>query len=195
MTELVDEQVTAELEGGFVVFRLGMRINRLWKVHRWLPILRAGRRLLSEVEASPDTGFLASDSRFGVRTLEIVQYWRSFEDLRSYALDPDFGHAPSMKRTMDRMEESDDVAIWHETYVVDEGSYETVYYNAPPTGLGKAGTLRSTEGRRRTAAGRLGLTDGEDFSYETRGEGAEPVEPEQRARRGGGRGRSPPRTS
>jgi hypothetical protein len=29
MTELITERVTAELEGGFVVFRIGMRINTL----------------------------------------------------------------------------------------------------------------------------------------------------------------------
>jgi hypothetical protein len=169
MTEIINEQVTAELDGGFVVFRLGMRINALWKVHRWLPVFRAGRKMLAEVDANPDTGLLAYDSRVGIRDLEIVQYWRSFEDLRNYALDPEFSHAPSMKSTMERMKESDDVGIWHELYVVDDDSYETVYYNAPPTGLGKAGTLHETDGKRKTAAGRLGLTDGDDFAYETRG--------------------------
>jgi hypothetical protein len=178
MTEIIDEQVTGELDGGFVVFRLGMRINRLWKVHRWLPILRAAGRMIDEVESDPDTGFLAFERRFGIRDLETVQYWRSFEDLRNYALDPDSSHAPAMRSTMERMEESDDVGLWHELYVVDDDSYETVYYNTPPTGLGKAGTLHPAEGTRGTAAGRLGLTDGDDFSYGSPGVEADSVETE-----------------
>jgi hypothetical protein len=28
---------TAEIEGDFVVFLIGMRLNRPWKVHQWLP--------------------------------------------------------------------------------------------------------------------------------------------------------------
>ena len=28
------EHLTAELEGGFVVFLIGMRVNKLWKVRR-----------------------------------------------------------------------------------------------------------------------------------------------------------------
>ena len=34
-----------------------------------------------------------------------------------------------------------DVGIWHETYVVRPGAYETVYNNMPPWGLGAAGRL------------------------------------------------------
>lgn len=31
------ERLTANLEGNFVVFLIGMRINNPWKVHKWLP--------------------------------------------------------------------------------------------------------------------------------------------------------------
>ncbi len=30
------------------------------------------------------------------------------------------------------------MGIWHETYVVPEGSYESIYGDMPPYGLGKA---------------------------------------------------------
>jgi len=178
MTEIINEQVTAELDGGFAVFRLGMRINTLWKVHEWVPILRAGREMTAEVAADSETGLLAFERRFGLRDIEIVQYWRSFEALRNYALDPEFSHAPSMRSTMERMERSDAVGIWHELYLVDDGSYEAVYYNAPPTGLGKAGTLSPTDGTNRTAAGRLGMTEGDDFSYGPHGVEAESLDTE-----------------
>jgi len=175
MTPIIDEQVTAELDDGFVVFRLGMRINSFWKVHEWIPILRAATSMIDEIDADPETGFLAVERRLGIRNLELIQYWRSFEALRTYALDPEFSHAPSMRETLERMEETDAVGIWHETYIVDDDSYETLYYNAPPTGLGKAGTLHRAEGAKRTAAGRLGVTDGEDFSYGSGGVASESV--------------------
>lgn len=166
MTDIIDEQVTAELEGGLVVMRLGMRINRLWKPHRWLPLIRANLQMLDELEAAPEVGMLAYDTKLGIRHFENVLYWTSFEDLRSWALDPDHRHAPSMRGTMDRLEASDDVGLWHEVYVVDDDAYETVYYNMPPVGLGKAAERHPTEGQRRTAAGRLGLSDGDDYRYE-----------------------------
>jgi hypothetical protein len=177
MTALNTERVTAELDGDFVVFRIGMRVNTLWKIHKWLPVFRAMPKMLDELEADPESGLLAYDTKLGIRNHETVQYWRSFEDLRGYALDPKARHAPAMKWTNEQMRESTDVGIWHETYLVRDDEYETVYHNAPPIGLGKAGTLSPATERRRTAAGRLGLTDGDDVSYEEDGVRSEPVEP------------------
>jgi len=161
MTAIDTRRVTAELDGDFVVFRIGMRVNALWKVHKWLPVFRAMGRMLDELEADPESGLLAYDAKLGIRNHETVQYWRSFEALRAYALDPDARHAPAMKWTNEQMDETDDVGIWHETYLVRDGQYETVYHNTPPIGIGKAGErYPATEGRR-TAAGRLGWIEGE----------------------------------
>lgn len=177
MAELNTERVTAELDGDFVVFRIGMRINTLWKVHEWLPVFRAMPKMLDELEADPESGLLAYDTKLGIRNHEVVQYWRSFERLRDYALDSTARHAPAMKWTNQQMRKSDAVGIWHETYLVQDGAYETVYDNAPAIGLGKAGTLYPATERRRTAAGRLGLTGGDDVSYEEDGVKSEPIEP------------------
>jgi len=177
MAELNTERVTAELDGDFVVFRIGMRINTLWKVHEWLPVLRAMPKMLDELEADAESGLLGYDTKLGVRNHEVVQYWRSFEQLRDYALDPDARHAPAMEWADQRMRGSAAVGIWHETYLVTDGAYETVYQNTPPIGLGKAGTLYSATEHRRTAAGRLGSAEGDDVSTEEdggRGGRAEP---------------------
>jgi hypothetical protein len=171
------ERVTAELDGDFVVFRIGMRINRLWKVHEWLPVFRAMPKMIDELEADADSGLLGYDVNLGVRNHEVVQYWRSFEQLRRYALDPEARHAPSIPWANELMRESDAVGIWHETYLVRDGAYETVYNNMPARGLGKAGKLTPATGRRRTAAGRLGWTEGEDVTIEDDGVRSEPVEP------------------
>ena len=174
MTDIITERVTAELERDFVVFRIGMRINTLWKVHEWLPILRAMPKMLEELEADPESGLLAYDSKLGIRNHESVQYWTSFEKLRSYALDADARHAPAMERTREQLQASDAVGIWHETYLVDDGAYETVYHNTPPTGLGKAGTQYPATERRRTAEGRFGQTAQADVSSGTDGVMSEP---------------------
>ncbi len=34
-------RVTATLEGDFVVFMIGMRFNKLWAIHKWLPVFLA----------------------------------------------------------------------------------------------------------------------------------------------------------
>ncbi|WP_288402040.1 DUF4188 domain-containing protein, partial [uncultured Deinococcus sp.] len=47
------------------------------------------------------------------------------------------------------------VVIWHETYVVGPGQYETVYVDMPRYGLGRAGRLVEAGGHRQSAEGRL----------------------------------------
>lgn len=178
MAELNTERVTAEVDGDFVVFRIGMRINRLWKVHEWLPVFRAMPKMLDELEDAPESGLLGYDTKLGIRNHEVVQYWRSFEKLREYALDSNARHAPTITWTNQQLRESDAVGLWHETYLIEDGAYETVYHNAPPIGLGKAGTLSPATDRRRTAAGRLGLTDWDDLSYGNDGVQSEPIEPQ-----------------
>jgi len=158
--------------------RLGLRINTLWKIHKWLPFIRANLAMLDELEAHPDVGMLAYDTKVGIRHFENVVYWRSFEALRSWALDGSFKHAPSMKQTMDELAASDAAGLWHEVYLIDAASYETVYYNLPPIGLGKAAPLFPTDGHRKTAAGRLGRTEGDDFAYEAGDVHAEPIDAE-----------------
>jgi hypothetical protein len=155
MPEIIDERVTAELDGDFVVFRIGMRINTLWKVQKWLPVFLAMPRLLSELEEDPTSGLLGYHRNLGIRNHMLLQYWESFEKLRSYALDPDARHAPAMKWTNRIVGETDAVGIWHETYLVREGDYETIYHNMPPRGLAKVGDLHAATGPRKSATGRF----------------------------------------
>jgi hypothetical protein len=64
---------------------------------------------------------------------------------------------------------SDVVDIWHETYLVRAGEYETVYDDVPAYGLGEVGDLVPAAGSRRSAAGRLGRTDGTDVAADESG--------------------------
>ena len=46
------------MKGEFVVFLIGMRINKPWKVRKWVPVFLTMPRMIKELEANPDSGFL-----------------------------------------------------------------------------------------------------------------------------------------
>ena len=48
MTEIRAERLTAEVESEFVVFLIGMRFNRVWKVWRWGPVALVMARMIRE---------------------------------------------------------------------------------------------------------------------------------------------------
>jgi hypothetical protein len=152
MAQVIATRVTAKIEGDFVVFIIGMRINKPWKLHKWLPVATAMPRMLRELERSPDSGFLGSIQSLGV----IVQYWRSFEHLEKYARARDQSHWPAWVAFNKRVGASrEDVGIWHETYRVRAGEYECVYSGMPLYGLAKASTMVEAAGPLESARGRL----------------------------------------
>jgi hypothetical protein len=155
MATVLAKRMTAEVEGEFVVFLIGMRINAFWKIHKWLPVVLAMPRMIRELSANADSGFLGTQAWFGNPSI-MVQYWRSFEHLERYAKDRDRTHWPAWVAFNKAVGSSGDVGIWHETYRVRPGDYECVYNNMPPFGLAKATKCVEATGRQETAAGRMG---------------------------------------
>ena len=152
MNTILSERMAAQIEGDFVVFLIGMRINKPWKVHKWWPVAMAMRRMLKELDAKPGLGLLGHFSSPNV----IVQYWRSFEQLETYARQPSQEHMPAWVDFNRRVGKSrGDVGIWHETYLVRAGQYEAVYSGMPAWGLGKASTLVPARGALQSARQRL----------------------------------------
>ncbi len=74
MPKLVTERVCAEVEGDVVVFLIGMRINKLWKVWKWLPVVAAMPKMLKELAAHPELGMLSARGHYGLRNLMVLQY-------------------------------------------------------------------------------------------------------------------------
>ena len=152
MAQVIPRRVTARMEGDFVVFLIGMRINKPWMVHKWLPVFFAMPRMLKELQRHPEAGCLGVINNLGV----IVQYWRSFEHLEAYARDRDKEHWPAWVDFNKRIGRSrGDVGIWHETYKIRAGEYECVYSGMPPYGLGKASSVVDATGHYESARGRL----------------------------------------
>ncbi|HEY4357512.1 MAG TPA: DUF4188 domain-containing protein [Acidobacteriaceae bacterium] len=147
---------TAQIEGDFVVFLIGMRINKLWAVHKWLPVSMAMPRMLKELFQQPELGLLHASTSVGGRTITVVQYWRSFEHLHEYAHARDKKHLPAWAEFNRRVGGNGAVGIYHETYLVPAGAYECVYANMPRFGLAKAGEMLPAVGRMQSARDRLG---------------------------------------
>ena len=79
--QVIPRRMSAKIDGDFVVFIIGMRVNKPWKVHKWVPVFLAMPRMLKELEKRKDAGLLGVQSA----GLTLVQYWRSFEALEAYA--------------------------------------------------------------------------------------------------------------
>src|SRR3712207_3216057 len=88
----------ASLEGDFVVFLIGMRVNQPLKARKWLPVFFAMPRMLKELEKRPEAGLLHYTQGFTTSGPMIVQWGRSFEHLERYARNPDARHLPAWKR-------------------------------------------------------------------------------------------------
>ncbi len=145
---------TAVIDRPFVVFLVGMRVNAWWKVHKWWPVVRAMTRMIQELQSEPAHGFLHAESWFG-RTSIMVQYWESFDALETYAHDRMLQHLRAWQQFNLDDKAGGDVGVWHETYEVAPGSFECVYTNMPPFGLGRVGRLIPAAGEHSGARKRL----------------------------------------
>ena len=91
MAKIIFQRMAARMEGDFVVFLVGMRINRFWKIHKWWPVAMAMPGMIKELESKPESGFLGAIPSFGFQ----VQYWKSFDHLMAYAKDREGRHFPA----------------------------------------------------------------------------------------------------
>jgi hypothetical protein len=170
MTRINPGRFTAELgdRKEVVVFIIGMRINRLLQVWRWMPVLAAMPKMIVELSRDPSLGLLAQPRTFlSGRVILLVQYWRSFEELERFARDPQRSHLGAWRDFNRRIRNNGSVGIFHETYRAPAEAIETVYANMPAFGLAGATACVPVGKGRHSAAARLGV----------RPDGDPPVEP------------------
>lgn len=138
MAEIRKGRYGAEIDGDFVVFLIGARLNRPLRAVQSFRDLGGRKRgmqaMLDELVAHPERGLLGY--RMGFPT--IVQYWRSFEHLEAFARDPGDLHRPTWLEFYRRATDGRS-GIWHETYLVRAGEYEAIYDSMPVGGLAAAG--------------------------------------------------------
>jgi hypothetical protein len=139
MAKPLQGRYSATIEGDFVVFLIGTRPDLRHPI-RWFRDLggrRGMKHMLTYLSKRPEKGLLGFEMSFPV----IVQYWRSYEHLEAFARDDSDPHLQAMRNYWRRVGNDNRSGIWHETYLVRAGEYESIYGNMPPIGLGKAGTL------------------------------------------------------
>ncbi|MFP5021727.1 DUF4188 domain-containing protein [Pseudonocardia phyllosphaerae] len=136
-----------------VVFLIGMRIRKPWRVDAWAPVAAAMPRMLKELSADPASGLLGYRLTLGEDGPLVIQYWRDHESLYGYARAADRRHRPAWAAFNRRARSAPGaVGIWHETFVV--AASETIYGDMPASGLAKALGVRSLDPAS-TAAARL----------------------------------------
>lgn len=145
---------TADNSEDIVVFIIGMRINKRLSIHKWLPVFLAMPGMIKELHSlKEELGFHSSENYFGLRTTAMIQYWRSLDDLLEYSKNGK--HLKAWKKFNQLTANNDAVGIYHETYIISKGQYESIYVNMPQYGLGKAASHMPITPEQQTSKKRL----------------------------------------
>jgi Domain of unknown function (DUF4188) len=80
------------------VFLIGMRVNRIFAVRKWLRTARAMKSMLRALRTHPEKGFMGGQAIRYRRGLGLIQYWRSFDDLERFARNPSEPHLAAWRR-------------------------------------------------------------------------------------------------
>jgi hypothetical protein len=155
MTEIFNGRYTARTDKPLVLFLIGIRLNKLRALHKWLPVGIAMPRMLAELERKPEAGLLSHRVYHSGRVFLVQQYWESFDKLIAYAHDASAKHFPAWAAFNRAIGKDGTVGIWHETYLIEPGKFETIYGNMPLFGLAAATSHVSAEGGLSAAKDRM----------------------------------------
>jgi hypothetical protein len=156
MTKIFNGRFTAKTDEPFVVFLIGMCVNKWWRFDKWIPASSAMRPMLQTLFTNPEKGFLHAEFFWNFSGPVLIQYWRSFEDLEKFARYPSDLHLGAWRNFNQAIGADGNVGIWHETYLIEPNKFEVFYGNMPKFGLGAAMEHVQAVGRRETARMRLG---------------------------------------
>ncbi|SRR5712691_3849488 len=156
MAKVIPGRYTAQTDEPFVVFIIGMRVNRFFAFNKWIPTAMAMGPMLRTLYQHPEKGFLGAQTFFNLRGVTTIQYWRSFNDLEKFARDKSDPHLSAWRRFNKAIGSDGSVGIFHETYLVEAGRYEALYGNMPVFGLASETQHVPAVGKRETARRRLG---------------------------------------
>jgi len=157
MAKVFPGRFTAQYDEPFVVFLIGVRINRLFDL-RWLRVARAMPPMIAELKRDPAVGFLHAEFFLYWRGVAVLQYWRSFDQLHAYAHARNANHLSAWAEFNRRVGVDGSVGIWHETYSVARGHFECIYANMPRFGMAAASQHLPVTGRLDSASLRIHQT-------------------------------------
>ena len=156
---------TANTEGDFVVFLIGMRINRPLRIRKWWPVFVAMPKMIRELEAHPEKGMLHAEfalirsSLAYVSTGAASSTWRASRAIRTTPIcrPGRSSTAPSGPRATS--------ASGTRPTGSRAGECEAIYGNMPAWGLAEAFErvpVGSTVGQ--SAARRIGSAEADDVA-------------------------------
>ncbi|MDQ0230167.1 DUF4188 domain-containing protein [Metabacillus malikii] len=137
----------------FVIFIIGMRINKFFSFTKWIPVFRAMGPMLRELYQHPELGFYHTEYLINWRGVTLIQYWRSFEELEAYARGKT--HATAWRNFNRTIKDDGSVGIFHETYKVQKNATEAIYNNMPKFGLANVFTHTGVSPTTDTARDRI----------------------------------------
>ncbi|MFE6285163.1 DUF4188 domain-containing protein [Streptomyces sp. NPDC057877] len=135
--KVITEPRIAAPPEGTVVLLIGLRINKFRMVHRWMPVIGSMIPMLIELRKNKDHGFLYSRAWFN-RTVIMVQYWRSMDDLMRYSHRVDGRHRTMWAWFNRAVRDDGAVGIFHEAYIISPDRMHSVYRNMPRFGMAAA---------------------------------------------------------
>ena len=139
MVNIFPGRYAAQIDKPLVLFLIGMRINKFAAIGKWWPVAKAMPEMLRELSKQKDAGILGYNNYLWGRNLLVIQYWETFEKLLAYAHDRDGLHFPAWAAFNRAIGNDGSVGIWHETYKVEPGKFESIYVNMPRIGLAEIG--------------------------------------------------------
>lgn len=161
-THVIADKFTTHMDQPFVVFLLGMRINKLLHFNKWKIAFFAFPDMLHTLEQHPEKGFLGGDLYYTLVPFStvMISYWRSYDDLERFARAKDDPHLPAWRAFNQQVGYGGSVGVWHEAYLIEPGKYEALYGGMPQIGLARAsGHIDSvTRGAHHLRKGRGRLT-------------------------------------
>ena len=98
MAKVIPGIYTAQADEPFVVFMIGMRINKYFAFRKWIPVAMAMGPMLRTLYQHPEKGFMGAETFLNLRGPVLIQYWRSFEDLEKFARDKSDPHLGAWRR-------------------------------------------------------------------------------------------------
>ena len=131
-------QYTATTNKSFVIFLVGIRINNLWALHKWIPFVTRLFLLRKHLKKNNHSSLLNTKTWYSRREIMLVQYWHSLESLETFAHSEMEPHLVSWREYNTKIGKSADIGVWHETYFVDKRNFESIYNNMPRSGLALA---------------------------------------------------------
>jgi len=163
MAQIFSGRYTAKTDQPFVVFLIGMRINKWWRIDKWFPVSAAMGPMLQALYQHPEKGFLHAEFYWNLSGPVLIQYWRSFEDLERFARNSSDPHLGPWKKFNQAVGADGSVGIWHEAYTVNPDQFESVYGNMPRFGLAAATEHVQAVGRRESARKRIEVNKTKEF--------------------------------